>query len=645
MTSPTKALAEISSESPLADQLRLALAAAEFGDWSWDPQTDRINMSPHASRTFGLSPETETCWRELWDLLHAEDRKKARQALENALFHQALYDTECRIISPRGELRWVSVKGRALYSQEGMVTGMVGLVHDITERKLMEEEQQRLALELQNRLNEWQSLFDTAPIAIWLAHDPECKRVTGNHYTNSILGVANGRNISVTSSAPQKVSFQIWQDGRAIGPDEFPLRIACFRGIPVRNCEQEVRTPDGRRVSVLVNAVPLFDENKQIRGALATGLDITERKKTEFALRESEQRFRLMADASPALIWIVGPDKLCSWVNKAWLSFVGKPLESQLGMGWTENIHPEDVKYCLESFLHSFDSRHDFELEYRLRRADGQHRWLLSKGRPFLGMDGQFAGFIGSCVDVTESKLRREELELLVAERTSQMKESIAHLEAFSYTVSHDMRAPLRSMEGFSSALLEDYGDRLDEIGRDYLKRVIKSAQKLDLLIEHVLSYSRIATGKLALSEVDLSRVLEDVLAENAQMAPEARVFVELEERVVRAHEQMLQQIFSNLLLNAAKFVPRGTQPEIRVKSEPIGGMVRVIVQDNGIGIEDAHRERIFEVFSKLHPEHEYAGTGIGLAIVKKAVQMLGGEIGVDSEVGKGSRFWFTLKR
>jgi signal transduction histidine kinase len=235
-------------------------------------------------------------------------------------------------------------------------------------------------------------------------------------------------------------------------------------------------------------------------------------------------------------------------------------------------------------------------------------------------------------------------LDALVAQRTARLQETIGELEAFSYSISHDMRAPLRAMQGYANALLSDYGATLDADAKHYLDRIFRSANRLDLLIQDVLTYSRVAKGQIDLQPVDFERLLNDVISTTPEFQePRARIIVERPLHRVRGHDAYLTQCISNLLANAVKFVPERVVPEIRVRSERLDGKIRVWFEDNGIGIDPLHNERIFQIFGQVYPEKKYGGTGIGLAIVSKAVQRMNGEVGVISELNKGSRFWLLL--
>ncbi|HTG43467.1 MAG TPA: PAS domain S-box protein [Verrucomicrobiae bacterium] len=247
-----------------------------------------------------------------------------------------------------------------------------------------------------------------------------------------------------------------------------------------------------------------------------------------------------------------------------------------------------------------------------------------------------------------QSELRRhaENLERQVAERTARLRETIQELEAFSYSVSHDMRSPLRAMQGYSDALLEDYKGKLDEKGEEYLKRIRRAASKMDLLIQDVLAYSRVAKGEIELKPLNVENVIQDVSQNYPDLQPDrAEISVVSPLPEVLGHEAYLTQIVSNFLSNAVKFVAPGKRPSITIRSSAEDDMVRISFEDNGIGISPQHQKQIFEIFGRVHPEKLYEGTGIGLAIVKKAAERMGGSAGVESQAGQGSRFFVLLKR
>lgn len=263
---------------------------------------------------------------------------------------------------------------------------------------------------------------------------------------------------------------------------------------------------------------------------------------------------------------------------------------------------------------------------------------------PIKAANGDIVGASKIVHDLTPLRERAIELERLVRQRTADLEAANARLEAFAFSVAHDLRAPLRGMHGLSQALLEDYGDRLDETGRDYASRIIQEATSLDVLIQDLLAYGRLAHIELPVTSVDLFEVMDAALHVVRQEAVDRDAVIDVDRRLptVTGNRSVLVQVFTNLLSNAIKF--GGEHPRIRVWAEArANGIAHVWVEDQGIGIAPEHHDRIFSVFERLHGAEAYPGTGIGLAIVRKGIERLGGRVGVESAEGRGSRFWVEL--
>jgi signal transduction histidine kinase len=237
-------------------------------------------------------------------------------------------------------------------------------------------------------------------------------------------------------------------------------------------------------------------------------------------------------------------------------------------------------------------------------------------------------------------------LEKTVEDRTGELRQTNAQLEELVYTIAHDLRAPLRAMQGYSSILVEQYAASLDAQGRSFASRVVQAAEKMDAMTLDLLSYGRIARSDIALRPVSLAQVWRMALSQCERLIEETGGNVTIEEPLptVQAEEPILTQVFANLLNNALKFSKPGQPPEVRVRAEVMDGNARVWVEDNGIGIPEQYQDRIFRVFERLNGT-SYGGTGIGLSIVRKGIERMGGRVGVTSEPGKGSRFWIELSR
>lgn len=243
-----------------------------------------------------------------------------------------------------------------------------------------------------------------------------------------------------------------------------------------------------------------------------------------------------------------------------------------------------------------------------------------------------------------ELRSRAQDLEAMIAERTTHLQATIAELEGVSYSLSHDMRAPLRTIQSFSQIVLADAKEKLGPEEKELLQKTISAAGRLDRLIQDVLIYSQVARESIELKPLDMEQLLRQIVHERSDwQPPRAEIEIRGPLAPVRAHEAYLTQCITNLLDNAVKFVPTGRQPRICIWNEAMKNQVRIWFEDNGIGIPKEAQERVFGMFERVHGEKVYPGTGIGLAIVRKAVERMGGAAGVESGVGKGSRFWLQL--
>lgn len=257
------------------------------------------------------------------------------------------------------------------------------------------------------------------------------------------------------------------------------------------------------------------------------------------------------------------------------------------------------------------------------------------------------AGMSVHVIRVRNHKNREQELGLLVDERTAKLQEMIKSMESYNYSIAHDLRAPIRAIRGFTQALVEDYKPHLDELGCEYAVRIELAVERMDQLIQDLLVYGQLSHKEIPLEQVKLDSVIVRILenASNEVATRQAKIDVRNPLGSVWANETILQQILSNLLGNALKFVDEKTTPHVEIWAEERGAFIRIYVKDNGIGIKTEYHERIFRIFERLHSVEVFPGTGIGLAIVQKGAERMGGKAGVESTFGQGSRFWIELAR
>jgi light-regulated signal transduction histidine kinase (bacteriophytochrome) len=322
----------------------------------------------------------------------------------------------------------------------------------------------------------------------------------------------------------------------------------------------------------------------------------------------------------------------------------------EVGNGWAEGIHAEDFQRCMDHYLSCFVRRAPVRMEYRLRRADGEYRWILDQGVPRHSPGGVFEGYIGSCIDINDFKeaqdsLHRinDELEHRVRARTSELSRSNADLEQFAYVASHDLQEPLRMISSYVKLLARRYQGKLDADADAFIGFAVDGADRMTRLIRDILLYARAGSESRALEPIDTNAALQTALTNLTVSIAESNAEVTCDPMpTVPAELTGLTEVFQNLIGNALKF--RGEAPaKIHIAAVRWDGAWIFTVNDNGIGFDPATSRNLFQLFQRFHSSEEYPGTGIGLAMCKKIVERHGGRIWAESQPGKGSRFHFAI--
>ncbi|HXA51017.1 MAG TPA: PAS domain S-box protein [Candidatus Acidoferrum sp.] len=361
-------------------------------------------------------------------------------------------------------------------------------------------------------------------------------------------------------------------------------------------------------------------------------VDITGRKEMEAALRESEERFRMMADTAPVMFWIAGPDHLCTFFNRRWLAFTGLRMEEALGGECAKCVHPDDLEACIATRTRACEDRREFQLEYRLRRADGEYRWVLESGAPRFAPNGDFAGFVASCTDITDR--RREQEEALARQKL----ESIGLLAG---GIAHDFNNLLGSILADAELAL---GLVSPADGSEEIARIRAVAIRASEIVRELMIYA--GQDKANPQPVDLSLLVEEMLQLlKTTITKHATITTELvrSQAIIRADAAELRQVVMNLVLNASEAI--GESGEIRITTsrvklaDPAGDFVRLEVEDTGRGMSKAALTRIFDPFFTT----KLSGRGLGLSVVQRIIQRYAGSIRAYSELDHGTRFVVLL--
>ncbi len=380
-----------------------------------------------------------------------------------------------------------------------------------------------------------------------------------------------------------------------------------------------------------------------------------ERKRAEEELRTSHERFQIVARATNDAVWDWNLETDAMWWNEGYQNLFGyAPEETDPGIdSWIKFIHPEDVDRVTRNIHKVIDEGGEaWWDEYRFLRSDGEYADIFDRGHVTRDADGKPLRMIGAMQDITERREAEEKirqlnasLEQRVRERTGQLEAAVKELDAFSYSVSHDLRAPLRAVDGFSRMVAEEYAERLDDDGRRMLGVIRSETQRMGRLIDDLLAFSRLGRQPIEPAPIDMRAMAQEVFDEMTAAEPARRLRLDLQAiPPACGAEAMIRQVWVNLIGNAVKFTKEREVGaiEIGVREDGDAGLC-YFVKDNGAGFDTRFSDKLFGVFQRLHSQQEFQGTGVGLALVQRIVQRHGGRIWADSEVGVGATFFFTV--
>jgi two-component system CheB/CheR fusion protein len=392
--------------------------------------------------------------------------------------------------------------------------------------------------------------------------------------------------------------------------------------------EYRIIWPDKSVHWILTKAKVYYGKDGQPDRMVGVNIDITERKRSIEALEESEKRFHTMSDNAPVMIWMSDPEKKCNYLNRTWLDFTGKPIDQELGNGWQGGIHPDDSAQFLSVFNNAYENRTEFKIDYRLKRHDGEYRWIMNHGVPRLAGNDIFIGYIGTCIDISE----RIDLE--------------RQKDDFMSIASHELKTPVTSIKAYTQILQQKFSKLNDEQSTGMLMRLDMQIDKLTGLINTLLDVARIQSGQMEYDEdvFDINTFIQEVIEEIQPASSDHEIETSLHASgELVADKARFSQVLSNLISNAIKYSAGANK--IIIHSHNDQDNIVITVEDFGAGIPKEMQDKIFGRFFRVSEAsgNRVAGLGLGLFIASQIVQQQGGKIWLESEPGKGSRFHFSL--
>jgi PAS domain S-box-containing protein len=567
--------------------------------------------NPRCLALMGAPSAEAVIGKSFYDHVAPEDRDRYRE-FNNRICQGEKDALEFDLVTINGVRRRMETHAVPLRHTDGKIVH-VAITRDITGRKQAD----RAALLLG-------AIVDSSDDAI-ISKDLEGMITSWNQGAQRLFGYTAEETIG------KSVSLLIPPDRKEEEPG---ILERLKRGERVDHFETLRRTRDGKLLDISLTISPVKDAQGNIIGASKIARDITERKLTEEALRESQTRFRQLADSMPHMVWTARPDGYIDYYNERWYEFTGFSRAALGDASWEPALHSQDLPRWRETWYAAVQSGEPYSIEHRFwDRQEHRWRWFIGRALPVRDAAGNIVKWFGSCTDIDDQKRIERDL-----------RRANEDLEQFAYSASHDLQEPVRTVKIYGELLMKKFEDEIDAEAREFLEYLRIGATRMDMLVRDLLTYTQVIKFEAPVEAAEAGDALDSTLACMAGLIAETGALITADPLPsLRVHPVHLQQLFQNLISNAIKYASPDRPPSVHVSAQAQNGCWVFAVADNGIGIDPAYQENIFGLFKRLHSNTEYSGTGIGLAICRRIVDRYHGRIWVESELGKGSTFRFTL--
>jgi len=601
-----------------------------------DAETMKVVLGNQAAaKVFGFSSLEEAFGVNILDFVPPEEREKTLELIREEIFERDSRQAfDLPAMTQDGRKIWINVTG-AKITHNDKLAGLISFT-DITERKQAEEA-------LRQSEENYKTLFNSAVVGMYVMDAETFKVVMGNRAAREMVGFSSAEE----GIGVNPFDFVVPEDREKV------LEIAINEFLQDSRRTHEIRVMDKNGLIRWQSISIARIMHKGRLASLVSFTDITERKQAEEALRQSEEKYRTVLDEIGDAYFEVDLKGTFTFVNDQMTQHLQYSKEELLGMNYKTFTAKEEIKNVYEAYNRVYRTGEpSLSLDHKVIQKDGTSRFSNVSISPVRNAKGEIIGFRGISRDITAQKRLEEEREALLQEIkkvNQKLEEANKELQDFVYIASHDLREPLRKISSFGTLLQDSLKGKLDEDQQENFQFMINGAQRMQDMIDALLTYSRLTTRAKPPEWVDLNKVIEDVKKlELATMLDETRGTINVPKPLpsVKADPSQMHQLFQNLIGNGLKFHNEGIPPEIIIRAHDVeNNMMRIEVEDNGIGIDEKYLGQLFTMFKRLHSREQYEGTGIGLASCKKIVERHGGNIGIKSTLGKGSTFWFTLPR